>query len=219
MCQESPADEGCHTRRRRAGGANPGAPFSYRRAPGYCSEPQSAASAVARVVFWDGLTPGDWVDHLEGSDVCINLTGRSVNCRYTAANRRVIYESRTRSTQLLNGVIASLKRPPRLWINASTATIYRHALDRATDEANGELGGNEAGAPDTWNFSIAVAKGWEEAFFAGSTPGTRKVAIRSAMTFSPDRKLDVFDVFLRSAGPPRAGRQAGGRRSVCFLDS
>ncbi len=102
-----------------------------------------------RVVSWDGLTTGDWVDHLEGCDVCINLTGRSVNCRYTAVNRRVIYESRIRSTQLLNGVIASLSRAPRVWINASTATIYRHALDRAMDEVNGELGGDEAGAPDT----------------------------------------------------------------------
>src|SRR3979490_2989079 len=88
-----------------------------------------------RMVAWDGLTRGDWVDDLEGSDVCINLAGRSVNCRYTAANRRSIYESRVRSTLLLNGVIASLNRPPRLWVNASTATIYRHALDRAMDEA------------------------------------------------------------------------------------
>jgi hypothetical protein len=169
-----------------------------------------------RVVSWDGLTPGDWVDHLEGSDVCINLTGRSVNCRYTAANRRVIYESRIRSTQLLNDVIASLRRGPRLWINASTATIYRHALDRAMDEANGELGGDEAGAPDTWNFSIAVAKGWEEAFFTGSTPGTRKVAIRSAMTFSPDRG-GVFDVFLGLVRHGLGGRQGSGDQFVSWI--
>ncbi len=169
-----------------------------------------------RVVSWDGLTRGDWGDHLEGSDVCINLTGRSVNCRYTAANRRVIYESRIRSTQLLNGVIASLRRPPRLWINASTATIYRHALDRAMDEANGELGGDEAGAPDTWNFSIAVAKGWEEAFFTGSTPGTRKVAIRSAMTFSPDRG-GVFDVFLGLVRRGLGGRQGAGDQFVSWI--
>src|ERR1700686_1519004 len=92
---------------------------------------RSPRPAPWRVVSWDGTTPGDWVDHLEGSDVCINLTGRSVNCRYTAENRRIIYESRIQSTKLLNGVIASLRRAPRLWINASTATIYRHALDRA----------------------------------------------------------------------------------------
>ena len=101
-----------------------------------------------RTVQWDGLTPGAWVTQLEQSDVCINLAGRSVNCRYGAKNRRIILESRVKSTLLLNQVVAALKQPPRLWVNASTATIYRHALDRAMDEANGELGGNEPGAPD-----------------------------------------------------------------------
>ena len=110
------------------------------------------------VAAWDGRASGDWQAHLEGADVCINLAGRSVNCRYTAANRRGIRESRTQTTLLLNHAIAALRRPPRLWINASTATIYRHSLDRAMDEASGELGGHEPGAPDTWNFSIEVAK-------------------------------------------------------------
>ena len=99
------------------------------------------------------------------------------------------------STQVLNQVIASLNHPPAVWLNASTATIYRHSLDRPMDEATGELGGNEPGAPDTWNFSISVAKAWEEAFFSTPTLRTRKVALRSAMTFSPDPG-GVFDVFL-----------------------
>lgn len=169
-----------------------------------------------RVVAWDGLTPGGWVEHLEQSDVCINLAGRSVNCRYYAANRRSIYESRVRSTLLLNQVIATLKQPPVLWINASTATIYRHALDRAMDEAHGELGGNEPGAPDTWNFSIGVAKAWEEAFFSMPTPRTRKVAIRSAMTFSPDRG-GVFDAFLGLVRLGLGGRQGSGTQFVSWI--
>src|SRR5580700_10470367 len=74
------------------------------------------------VVAWDGETPGDWISELEHSDVCINLAGRSVNCRYTVVNRRTIYESRIHSTRLLNQVIASFNPAPRLWINASTAT-------------------------------------------------------------------------------------------------
>ena len=94
-----------------------------------------------RVVVWDGLTAGPWVADLRESDVCINLAGRSVNCRYYSANRRTIRESRVRSTALLNQVIPSLKPAPRLWINASTATIYRHSLDRPMYEASGELGG------------------------------------------------------------------------------
>jgi uncharacterized protein (TIGR01777 family) len=169
-----------------------------------------------RVVPWDGRTAGDWTKDLEQSDVCINLAGRSVNCRYTAANRRSIYDSRIESTRLLNEVMASFQHGPRLWVNASTATIYRHALDRAMSERDGELGGNEAGAPDTWNFSIDVAKGWEEAFFATATPRTRKVAIRSAMTFSADRG-GVFDVFLGLVRHGLGGRQGPGTQFVSWI--
>lgn len=169
-----------------------------------------------RVVLWDGLTVGDWISALEGSDICINLTGRSVNCRYTAENRRSIYDSRIRSTRLLNDIISTLRHPPRLWLNASTATIYRHALDRPMDEENGELGGNEPGAPDTWNFSIQVAKDWEQAFFSTPTPRTRKVAIRSAMTFSPDRG-GVFDVFLGLVRHGLGGVQGSGAQFVSWI--
>ena len=177
---------------------------------------RSPQPAPWRVVPWDGITSGEWIDDLEQSDVCINLAGRSVNCRYTAANRRAIYDSRIRSTHLLNDAIGSLKVPPRLWVNASTATIYRHALDREMDEATGELGGGEAGAPDTWNFSIDVAKSWEQAFFSTPTPRTRKVAIRSAMTFSPDRG-GVFDVFSGLVRRGLGGSQGPGNQFVSWI--
>jgi len=173
-------------------------------------------SAPWRMVQWDAETRGEWVRELEESDVCINLAGRSVNCRYNAANRREIHESRVQSTRLLNDVFLSLRRPPRLWINASTATIYRHALDRAMDEVSGELGGNEPGAPNTWNFSIDVAKGWEEAFFSTVTPGTRKIAIRSALTLSPDRE-GVFDVLLGLVRAGLGGRQGSGKQFVSWI--
>ena len=150
--------------------------------------------------------PGDWIADLEQSDLCINLAGRSVNCRYIAANRRAIYESRIHSTHLLNQVISSLNRPPHYGSMRVRPPIYRHALDREMTEAEGELGGNEPGAPDTWNFSIRVAKGWEEAFFAKPTPHTRKVAIRSALTLSPDRG-GVFDTLLGLVRHGLGGRQ------------
>jgi len=153
---------------------------------------------------------------LEQSDVCINLAGRSVNCRYNAANRRAIYDSRVKTTRLLSEVIGSLRRPPQVWINASTATIYRHAFDRPMDEATGELGGNEAGAPDTWNFSIRVAKDWEEAFFSGNTPATRKVAVRSAITLSPDRG-GIFDVLTGIVRRGLGGAQGSGRQFVSWV--
>ena len=169
-----------------------------------------------RSVFWDGSTQGAWIDELEGADVCINLTGRSVDCRYTAENRRLIHDSRTNSTRLLNEVIDSLGKPPHLWLNAATATIYRHALDRPMDEVTGEFGGSEPDAPDTWNFSIEVARDWEAAFFESLTPRTRKVALRSAMTFSPDRN-GVFDVFLRLVRFGLGGSQGSGRQFVSWI--
>jgi len=177
---------------------------------------RSPQPASWRVVAWDGRTSGDWATHLEQSDVCINLAGRSVNCRYTAANRRSIYDSRVQSTKVLNSVISSLNRPPHVWINASTATIYRHSLDSPMGEATGELGGNEPGAPDTWNFSIGVAKAWEEAFFETATPGKRKVAIRSAMTFNPDRG-GVFDVFSGLVRRGLGGTQGSGKQFVSWI--
>jgi uncharacterized protein len=100
-------------------------------------------TAPWQTVHWDGKTLAAWVETLDGADVCIHLSGRSVNCRSTPANRRELYDSRIRPTLLLHQAIASLANPPRLWINASTATIYRHALDRDMDEATGEIGGNE----------------------------------------------------------------------------
>jgi uncharacterized protein (TIGR01777 family) len=169
-----------------------------------------------RTIVWDGLTPGPWIDELDHSDVCVNLAGRSVNCRYNAANRRAIFDSRILSTQLLNQVIFSLNHPPPIWLNASTATIYRHALDRPMDETTGELGGNEPGAPDTWNFSIQIAKAWEEAFFSTPTPRTRKVALRSAMTFSPDRG-GVFDVFLSLVRHGLGGTNLPGNQFVSWI--
>lgn len=169
-----------------------------------------------QVLPWDGLTEGPWINALDRSNVCINLAGRSVNCRYRRGNRREITDSRVLSTKLLNQVIGSLRSPPRVWLNASTATIYRHALDRPMDEARGELDGNEPGAPDTWNFSIQVAKAWEQAFFETPTPRTRKVALRSAITFSPDRG-GAFDVLLGLVRHGLGGRQGRGNQFVSWI--
>jgi uncharacterized protein len=173
-------------------------------------------NATWKVMEWDGRTVGTWAQELERCDVCINLSGRSVNCRYSTENRRAIYDSRIQTTLLLNQVIASLREPPRVWLNASTATIYRHSFDREMDEASGELGGNEPGAPDTWNFSIDVAKEWEKAFFSVSTQCTRKIALRSAMTFSGDRG-GVFDLLLGLVRRGLGGTQGSGKQFVSWI--
>ncbi len=167
-------------------------------------------------LHWDGETLGPWLADVDDSDVWINLAGRSVNCRYNKRNRSDILNSRVWSTAVLHEAISRLEKPPAVWLNASTATIYRHALDRSMDEATGELGGNEPGAPDTWNFSIEVAKAWEKAFFSSKTPKTRQVALRSAMTFSPDHG-GVFDVFSKLVRHGLGGTNLPGTQFVSWI--
>ncbi|MCD2426035.1 TIGR01777 family oxidoreductase [Niabella pedocola] len=109
---------------------------------------------------------------LEGAEALINLAGKSVDCRYTNANKQAILESRVTSTEQLQRAVDQCIRPPKLWINSSTATIYRHATDRAMDERSGEIG---------TGFSVHVARAWEQAFFKTPTPHTRKIALRTAI--------------------------------------
>lgn len=173
-------------------------------------------TAVGRHVPWDGVTKAGWTEELEGADAVINMAGRSVNCRYNARNRAEILDSRVDSTRVLRQAIAGARNPPPVWLNASTATLYRHALDRPMDEETGEYGGNEPGVPDTWNFSIKVAKEWEREFFEGDLPATRRVALRSAMTMSPD-KGGVFDVMLGLVRVGLGGTNGSGRQFVSWI--
>jgi hypothetical protein len=169
-----------------------------------------------QVVHWDGTTQGDWTAQLEHADVLINLAGRSVNCRYTDANRKAIKNSRVQTTRLLGEAIGRAAHPPRLWMNASTATIYRHALDRPMDEDTGELGGQEPNAPSTWRFSMDVATSWEEVFFSALTPRTRRVALRSAMVMSPDQG-GIFATLLRLVRMGLGGAAGSGQQFVSWI--
>jgi uncharacterized protein (TIGR01777 family) len=173
-------------------------------------------SSPWRTVVWDGKETGQWVDEIDGADAVINLSGRSVDCRYTARNRREILDSRVDSTRVLGKVIGSVDRSPRLWINASTATIYRHTFDRPMDDITGEIGGSEPGVPSSWRFSIDVATAWERAFCEAVTPHTRKVAIRSAMTMIPDPG-GIFDVLLRLARFGLGGPIASGAQFISWI--
>jgi uncharacterized protein (TIGR01777 family) len=178
-------------------------------------------AASWNTVHWDGVHTGPWVEHLEGADVCINLAGRSVNCRYTSANREAIYRSRIETTQLLGDVIAGLADPPKVWLNASTSTIYRHALDRPMDEFTGELGGNEMltawrRVPETWNFSMRVARDWEAAFYAAVAPRTRKVALRSAIVMSAEPG-GAFSLLLNLVRWSLGGAQGNGGQFVSWI--
>ena len=174
------------------------------------------ASAPWRTAAWDGRTLGPWASHLDGADVVINLAGRSVNCRYNAANRRAMMDSRVESTRAVGEAIARAARPPRVWLQASTATIDAHRFDAPNDEATGIIGGSEPDAPSTWRFSIEVAKAWEAACDRSPTPGTRKVLLRSAMTMSPDPG-GIFDTLLTLTRRGLGGTCGDGRQFISWV--
>ena len=169
-----------------------------------------------RVVEWDGEHRGEWQREIDRADVVVNLAGRSVNCRYNAKNRREILHSRILSTRVVGDAIAQAARPPRAWLQASTATIYAHRYDAANDERSGILGGHEPNAPSTWRFSIDVARAWEQAFNEGETPGTRKVSLRSAMTLSPDAG-GIFDTLLGLVRRGLGGPAGDGRQFISWI--
>lgn len=170
---------------------------------------RSAAEEQAgmKTAAWDGRTLGPWADELEDADAVINMAGRSVNCRYNARNRRAIYASRLDSTRVLGAAIAQMQNPPRLWINSSSATIYRDAYDRPMDEERGEIGSG---------FSVDVCQQWERAFFEAPTPHTRKVALRSAMVFGKGRGgvMEAFQTIVRLG---LGGKQGSGKQFVSWV--
>ena len=176
----------------------------------------AAARGPLTQVTWDGRTLGAWAEHLEGAAVLVNLAGKSVNCRYTAENRRAIFESRLQSTRILGAAIARASRPPRLWLQSSTATIYAHRYDAPNDEATGVLGGAEEHAPDTWRFSIDVATGWERVANAALVPHTRKVLLRTAVVMGPYHG-GAFEILLRLVRWGLGGRTGDGRQFVSWL--
>jgi uncharacterized protein (TIGR01777 family) len=169
-----------------------------------------------RVLEWDGSSLGGWRREIDGADAVVNLAGRSVNCRYNAANRNEILTSRISSTRVVGEAIAGARQPPAVWLQASTATIYAHRYDAANDERTGLLGGGEPNAPDTWRFSIDVAQAWERSFDEAETPATRKVALRSAMTLSPDAG-GVFDTLLGLVRRGLGGRTGNGRQFISWI--
>lgn len=187
-------------------------------------------TAPWQTVHWDGENLGSWTEYLEGADVCINLAGRSVNCRYTAENRQAIYESRIRSTQLLGRVIAGLNQPPRLWMNASAVTIYTRALDAdgvdmpleeaASESDSGEPLRKAAQISAPWaerrGFTRRVVRDWEAAFFAAETPHTRKIALRTSIVLSPT-PASAFAVLSNLVRFGLGGKQGSGRQFVPWM--
>ena len=170
------------------------------------SRKAGASNGNVRTLIWDGKNEGDWATELENSDLLINLCGKNVNCRYNTKNKQAILDSRIDPTGLLGKVIAKLKHPPGLWINAASATIYRHAEDRPQDEFTGEIGEG---------FSVDICKAWESLFFSFETPKTRKVALRIGIVFG--KSDGVFPRLLNLAKIGLGGQQGNGRQYVSWI--
>ncbi len=162
-------------------------------------------------IAWDAKSLGEWAKLVDGADAVINLTGRSVDCRYTTVNRRAIIASRVDSTRVLGEAIARCTKPPRVWLNASSATIYKHTFTTPMDEA-GELVPTPEAKDD---FSVDVIRQWERALDEARTPATRKVALRITMVFGAAG--GVFPVLRRLARFGLGGRMGSGRQFVSWL--
>lgn len=158
-----------------------------------------------KFIKWDGRTTGDWTKELENADLIINLTGRTVNCRYNKKNKKEIFDSRTDAVKAIGEAIRQCTSPPKLWINASSATIYRHATDKPQDEYSG-------GFHD--DFSVQVCKLWEKTFFEQIIPQTRKVALRMAITLGTGGVLIPYFNLLKFG---LGGKQGSGKQMYSWV--
>ena len=165
----------------------------------------------AKEVGWDAKSLGDWTKWIEGAEVVINLAGKSVDCRYNELNRKAIIASRVDSTRILGEAIAKCQQPPRVWLNSSSATIYKHTFDRLMDEA-GETGATPEAKDE---FSIEVIREWERALEEAPTPVTRKVAMRITLVLGKDG--GVFPVLRRLARLGLGGKMGTGRQFVSWI--
>ncbi|WP_025743992.1 TIGR01777 family oxidoreductase [Aquimarina pacifica] len=157
-------------------------------------------------IHWDAKTLGEWAKELEGADILINMTGKSVDCRYTQKNKNGILYSRTESTAVLGMAINACNNPPKTWINSSTATIYRHSLDKEMNEEDGEIGNG---------FSVSVAKAWEESFFSQKTTKTRKVALRTSIVLG--KKGGALPPLVRLTKIGMGGKQGNGNQKISWI--
>ena len=154
---------------------------------------------------WDGKKIGDWAMLIDGCDILINLAGRSVNCRYNEKNRKEILNSRVDATRVLGKAVSLMQRPPGLFINVASATIYRHAEDRPQDETTGEIG---------TGFSVEVCKAWEAAMNEISMPRTRKVILRMAIVLGHGGVLVPYSWLARLGV---GGRHGNGRQMFSWI--
>jgi uncharacterized protein (TIGR01777 family) len=174
-------------------------------------QPKPRADGL-REVAWDGETIGSWARELEGAEAVVNLCGKSVDCRYTATNRKALLESRLLPTRAIGQAIANCQSPPRVWLNSSSASLYKHTFDRDMDEA-----GEQGATPEAKDeFLIELIHQWEQAFNEAQTPRTRKAALRTTMVLGMSRN-SVVPVLRRLTRLGLGGRMGSGKQFVAWI--
>jgi len=158
-----------------------------------------------RSVYWDGKALGSWSKELEGASMLINLTGKSVNCRYTEKNKKEILESRVNATRVIGEAIKQCSLPPKLWLNSSAATIYANAELHPKDEYETEYGND---------FTSRVSKEWESVFIEQETPHTRKIAIRQGLALG---KGGLLAPYLNLVKFGLGGTQGNGQQMYSWI--
>jgi uncharacterized protein len=158
-------------------------------------------------IIWDGKQLGDWQHILEGCDLLINLTGKSVNCRYTNDNKKRILDSRLNAVTVLGDAILRCKVPPKHFIQITSATIYRHSEDKPMTEAQGEIGNG---------FSEDVCQQWEACFHQLKLPSTTLTSIlRTAIVYG--KKDGVFTRLRNLVVAGMGGKQGKGNQMISWI--
>lgn len=165
-----------------------------------------------REVAWDGETLNAWAQELEGVEAVVNLCGRSVDCRYTATNQKVLLASRILPTQAIGQAIANCVVPPRVWLNASSASLYKHTFNLDMDEEGAQ--GATPEAKDS--FLIELIQHWEQTFNEAQTPRTRKASLRTTLVLGMNRN-SVVPVLRRLTRLGLGGRMGSGKQFVSWI--
>lgn len=155
---------------------------------------------------WDARNLGEWKNLFENADVLINLAGKSVDCRYTPKNKQEIYDSRINSTNVLQKAVDQCSTKPKIWLNASSATIYIHSETQVNTEENGIVGDD---------FSMNICKSWEQEFFKTNTEKVRKVALRTSIVLGSDGGAFPKMKMLMKFG--LGGKQGRGNQNVSWI--
>lgn len=166
---------------------------------------QKASYENVRYILWDAKTLSNWSDELNNADVLINLTGKNVNCRYTEANKSEILNSRLESTRVLGQATRNTENPPKLWLQASSSTIYNHS-HQPNDEGSNNIGDD---------FSMTVCKEWERAYWEEYCPSTKKIMMRIAIVLGRDG--GAMPTLKRLTRFGLGGRQGSGSQMISWI--